>query len=360
MGSPAGSYSNQSGPAAVYNPTGQGQADQLWQNIAFNTLGPLATNPSSTPAGQALPAATMGAYSNIVNNPGYDQLLQATSAAPAIGYANYANALQGANASGAVPGAIAAAANNPYYTQALGGAQLGSGIGTGTAAGLAGNVPGLTSAAGQALTNAFDPQQALYNQTLNNTLQQQAAANAMSGVGGSPYGAGLMGQDLNNFNIGWNAQQIANEATGANTAATLNNSALGTGQGASTLAAASGALPSSAYTNNINNIIAAAQAGNTALGTGASTTGASLTDLLNAAGAAYNASNTQGSNVLSALSNLTNLGNNQYNYAQSLLPALQSYETGGQQASQISGNLGQMGQQELMNSMTGIGSLVGS
>lgn len=84
--------------------------------------------------------------------------------------------------------------------QALGQYNVGQGI-----SGLANPLSGY---AGQVMNTAFDPQQALYTQTLQNTEQQQNAQNAASGVGGTPYGAGLSNQALQNFNIGWQQQQL--------------------------------------------------------------------------------------------------------------------------------------------------------
>jgi hypothetical protein len=78
----------------------------------------------------------------------------------------------------------------------------------------------------QALTQGFDPQQALYNQQFALQQQQSAAANAMSGVGQSAYGAGLTAQDNTNFNIDWQQSQLQRENTAANTAATLSGTAM--------------------------------------------------------------------------------------------------------------------------------------
>lgn len=360
MGSPAGAYSNSNASASVYNPTGQSTADQLYQQIAFNTLGSGATNPSTTPAGQAYSTAAPAVSSDIVNNPYYSSLLSAAQSVSGAGQAGY-NASQTADASlGSVANTTAQAAANPYTGLSIGGALQGAEIGSQTANQLAGQTGTLTGDAATALAQGYNANQAQYNQTLNNTTQQQAAANAMAGVGSSPYGAGLTDQALNNFNIGWNAQQLQNEATAASTANTLLGAAGTAGTTASNLATSSAAAPAAAVQNYLNNINSTASASNAALSSANAATSGSIANLLAGAGAAYNASNTQGSNTLSALSNLANLGTSQYNLSTEDLAALQNYLGLGQSASTISGNLGALGQQELMNSLGGIGSLFGS
>lgn len=78
----------------------------------------------------------------------------------------------------------------------------------------------------QALQAGFDPQQSLYNQQYQQMLDQQNAINAMSGVSGSAYGAGVTGQQAQNFNTSWEANQQARQAAGA---ATANNILAGAG-----------------------------------------------------------------------------------------------------------------------------------
>jgi len=73
----------------------------------------------------------------------------------------------------------------------------------------------------QALAQGFDPQQALYNQKFQQQLDQSQAVNAQSGVAGTPYGAALTQQGNQNFDIAWQAQQLANQAQGAQTASNL-------------------------------------------------------------------------------------------------------------------------------------------
>ena len=67
----------------------------------------------------------------------------------------------------------------------------------------------------QALQQGFDPQNALYNRQFGLQQQQNLASQAMSGVGQSPYAAGLTAQGNENFNIDWQNQQLARQADGS-------------------------------------------------------------------------------------------------------------------------------------------------
>ena len=65
----------------------------------------------------------------------------------------------------------------------------------------------------QILQTGFDPQQALYNRTQQQLQDQLRAQNAASGLSSSPYGAGVVGQGLSNFNIDWQNQQLQRQGT---------------------------------------------------------------------------------------------------------------------------------------------------
>jgi hypothetical protein len=128
----------------------------------------------------------------------------------------------GQGLSGAAPG---------FAQGMLGTAQQGANIGalggglTGAAPGFAqgalGTNAGLAAAQQQILQSGMDPQSALYNRTAQQTLDQQNAINAMSGVGTSPYGAGVAGQTMANFNIDWQNQQLQRQAQAAQAASSL-------------------------------------------------------------------------------------------------------------------------------------------
>ncbi len=70
------------------------------------------------------------------------------------------------------------------------------------------------AAANAELRTAFDPQHALYNRTLQQTQDQTLAGLSATGVGSSPYGAGVLGQTLGNFNIDWRNNRLAREQSG--------------------------------------------------------------------------------------------------------------------------------------------------
>lgn len=53
------------------------------------------------------------------------------------------------------------------------------------------------------MTAGYDPQSALRERTEQRLIDQTNAANAMSGVGNTPYGASVMANALGNFDIDW-------------------------------------------------------------------------------------------------------------------------------------------------------------
>lgn len=81
----------------------------------------------------------------------------------------------------------------------------------------------------QALATGFDPQNALYAQGFQQQQDQTNASNAMNGVAGTPYGAGIASQNNQNFNINWQNQQLGRQSQAANTSQTLGNQAASQG-----------------------------------------------------------------------------------------------------------------------------------
>jgi len=73
----------------------------------------------------------------------------------------------------------------------------------------------------QALTQGFDPQGQLYAQQFQQNTDQANAANAMAGLGTSPYGAGLTQQANQNFNLEWQNNLLNRMTQGAGAASTL-------------------------------------------------------------------------------------------------------------------------------------------
>lgn len=147
--------------------------------------------------------------------------------------------------------------NNPYAGLMQQGAQSAANYGSNTlapqqqqgAAALSGAAQGELPYASQMLQTGFDPQNALYQRTLQQTQDQTGAALANSGVAQTPYGQGIMGQTLGNFNIDWQNNELARQqsaasgagsiigsaGTGLSGASALGGSALGTLSGASAL-----------------------------------------------------------------------------------------------------------------------------
>jgi hypothetical protein len=122
--------------------------------------------------------------------------------------------------------------NNPYIGQyqqgagVAGGLGQGAGLGTfGYGQGVQGMGAGLEPGVEQLMTLGFDPQNALYARTQQQLQDQTRAASAAAGTGGTPYGAGVEGQTMSNFNIDWQNNQLQRAATGANAAGALGGQA---------------------------------------------------------------------------------------------------------------------------------------
>lgn len=85
------------------------------------------------------------------------------------------------------------------------------------------------------ISMGYDPQQALYARTQQQVTDQSNAAAAASGVGGTPYGQGVTGQTLSNFNIDWQNQQLGRATQAAGAASGLAGAGAGAiGAGANT------------------------------------------------------------------------------------------------------------------------------
>lgn len=64
------------------------------------------------------------------------------------------------------------------------------------------------------LTQSMDPQQALYQQTLQSTIDQTRSAEAARGLATTPIGAQSEAGTVANFNIDWQNQQLQRELAG--------------------------------------------------------------------------------------------------------------------------------------------------
>lgn len=81
----------------------------------------------------------------------------------------------------------------------------------------------------QQLNTAFDPQQALYNQTLQSVTDQTRSGEAARGVANTPYGAQAEGDALSKFNIDWQNQQLQRQQSGIDTATGAYQGLIGAG-----------------------------------------------------------------------------------------------------------------------------------
>lgn len=128
---------------------------------------------------------------------------------------------QAANLSNLYGGVSSTALNNPFNAQQLGGAQQAGGMLTSAGQGAYGQGGAIGStamqglpAASQVLNTAFDPQNALYARTLNQTQNQLGTYLANSGLTSSGAGAQIMSDALNNFNIDWQNNQLGRQTQG--------------------------------------------------------------------------------------------------------------------------------------------------
>lgn len=140
-------------------------------------------------------------------------------------------------------GVVSNIMNNPYASLATGAAPTAMAMGENSALGAYGLGQNFTGAAGDVLNTAFDPQNALYNRTAQQTADQLRAANYAAGVGSSPYGAGLEGQGMANFNIDWQNNLLNRMAMGATAAEGLGTTGATLGQNATGLFQNSSMIP---------------------------------------------------------------------------------------------------------------------
>lgn len=129
--------------------------------------------------------------------------------------------------------------NNPYAGGYQSGANTASGLGQnaalsgyGTGQYLTGAGTSLIPWASSIMQTGFDPQNALYNQLYQQNQAQGAVNNAQAGVANSPYGAGVLDQSGQNFNINWQNNLLGRETQAANAAGNLVSTGAGVaGQG---------------------------------------------------------------------------------------------------------------------------------
>lgn len=371
FGSGGGKYAN------VYAPQAQPQADTLFQNIlwgmanqffpggvpgapwsssggspggggvgggagggdpgSWNSLMPGAGgfDVSKTPAGQLWPGALNYAQM-IQNDPYFQNNLNYLGSQQQSVVDNWLRAQQGAKDISAAGNKVLAPfdQSNPYY----------QGLNTQAALG----ADTLAKSGASILNTAFDPQQALYQDTLNRLQQQEGAQAASSGVMGTPYGQAVADQATNKFNLDWQNQQLQRQIAGGQAGAALD-----------TAAQSLAGMP-------MQRELAAMQGDLTAQAGAQSLFGGGLQGLISGLSAPSNLLNTQATNYLNAANQAANLGNNQYLLPQQVMNDLQSYLSLGQSASQIGGQLGlqnaqenALALQEQQNALSGLGNLAG-
>lgn len=123
---------------------------------------------------------------------------------------------------------------SPYANQYQQGAGTAGQMGMAGALGAYGQGQNLYGMGNQIAQTAFDPQSALYSRTAQQLQDQTRAANMAAGVGTTPYGAGIEAQNMSNFNIDWQNQQLQRQLQG------IQGASSAFGQGAGLQAAAPG------------------------------------------------------------------------------------------------------------------------
>lgn len=125
---------------------------------------------------------------------------------------------------------------------------------------LGGMVAPQLGAAGTIIQAGFDPQSALYNRTAQQVSDQALAGLSNSGLATTPWGQGVYGKTMGDFNIDWQNNLLNRMTQGAQGAEGLIGSAGATGAGAFGLGRAgmmggveAGALPYNAYNTMLGN-----------------------------------------------------------------------------------------------------------
>ena len=154
-----------------------------------------------------------------------------------------------------------ALSNNPYAQFAQEASLQGGQYGVGTLAPqMEASASSLFGAGNTALQTAFDPQQALYNRTLQQVTDQSNAINSMYGLGTSSAGAGVAGQNITNFNIDWQNQQLQRQLAGIAGAGRGFAGGADLGSAAQGTFGSAGAMPYNTFAGNQQNIINAQNA----------------------------------------------------------------------------------------------------
>lgn len=208
----AGAYSNMGGNATVYNPTGQGYADNQYQALLSSL--------ANEYYGGGMPA-----QAGYRQGQGIQRNIQ-----------NYADLMGTAN---------------PYAYLGMDAARSLVGAGQGVGQQALNNASTLGTYGNQILNTAFDPQGALYQRMAGQTADRANAINSMYGLGSSPYGAGLANDASRNFNIDWQNNLLNRQATGLGSAGNAFGQSLGLGQGGLNTYYTASNLPYNTYENQL-------------------------------------------------------------------------------------------------------------
>jgi|SRR5579863_1714401 len=137
--------------------------------------------------------------------------------------------------------------NNPYAAGGINTAQQFAPTGVNAAAQGAGNAAQLGGAAGSILNQAFDPQNQLFQQQQDLLSQQTLAGLGQSGLANTPWGQGVYGNTMGNFDINWQNNELQRMLQGGQGALGLAQGAYGLGQQAPQGAVSSAMLPYNTY-----------------------------------------------------------------------------------------------------------------
>ncbi len=98
--------------------------------------------------------------------------------------------------------------NNPYASQMQTAANQFSPLGMQGGLNTFGAGGNLYGGSNMLMNTAFDPQSALYNRTVQQLQDQTRTGLEARGIDSTPYGAGVEGNVMSNFNIDWQNQQL--------------------------------------------------------------------------------------------------------------------------------------------------------
>lgn len=251
--------------------------------------------------------------SNVTNNPYYGQALtgaqtaantatgtvapqQLAGAAQDTGIANQAAGAAGPLANAAVGGGLTGYnESQSLLPAAIAGLSAAPGVFNQAQSLIPGTTQPLINAANQVLQTGFDPQSALYNQQYQQQLDQQNAISAQNGVGGSPYAAGITGQAGQNFNINWQNQQLGRQLSALGGAGTADTQAANNLSTLQTTGVNNFNALTSGAVNNANSLISG---GSNALNSGINTGVGALSTLGNTAVGANTAASDLGTAAL--------------------------------------------------------------